>query len=48
MIGLENPFLVFLRVAVLDRFYCMVKMGGFVVFSASSTDNSDCILILPG
>ena len=31
IIGLQNQFLVFLRVAVLDRFYCKVELMRFRV-----------------
>ena len=33
IIGLENQFVVFLRVAILDRFYCMSMADPEVVFS---------------
>ena len=36
MIGLENQFLVFLRVAVLDRLYCILK-----VLNTFKGDNSN-------
>ena len=36
IIGLENQFLVFLRVATLHRFYCIFNFMGFIVLTPRS------------